>query len=107
MEQELPIGWKELPPTGEPGDAGTPEEDWEATAHPRHPREELRLWIRGGRYVRLCRVLKDGEKHPFAVHYGRIDGKGEDAIDEECGGDGALEEATKRAFLLMRMGGYP
>lgn len=103
---ELPMGWKELPPVGNPLDEGTSEDLWHETAKPRHPRTEVKLWFRGGRYVRICQVTvleRCGKKaHPWVVHAGWLDCPDLDewvlASDKET--------VVKKAFELMRIGGY-
>ena len=46
--------------SGNPLDAGTPEDEEKSTAHPRRPRQEIRRWVRGERYVRVC-VVDEGD----------------------------------------------
>lgn len=101
----LPIGWKETrSKAGDPSDAGTPYDEWKETAEPRHPREELKFWYRGGRYVRVCQEIRSGVPGPFCVHVGEMDKDGSDKVswhDVET-----LEEAVKLSRNLMRLGGY-
>ncbi len=101
-EIPLPMGWIEATPTSHRDDTGTPEEEWKETAHPKHPRTEMRCWHRGGRYVRVCEVR--GDKHKYAVHRGWLDNEDSDEIHCSCDDkDGAIREANK----LMRIGGTP
>lgn len=106
MNEQLPMGWSEIPPVGDPGDVGTPEDEWATTAHPRNPRKEIRLWVRGERYVRICEVKQLPMKptaYPFVVHHGKMIDGNEDEIDRSFS---HLEPAVIRAKTLMRIGGY-
>lgn len=113
-EKPLPMGWREIAPTGIPSDAGTPPDEWTATAQPRHPREEIRCWVRGDSYVRICRVTlrddvelkKNVTESPLAIHVGNVNDPGSDEI--ECHFDDAADVASAETYArrLMRIGGY-
>lgn len=102
--EQLPAGWAEIPPTQHPLDAGTPEDEWETTAHPRRPRTELRCWVRGSRYVRVCELAEGSPGERYALHYGKIDDEGKDKIYQT---DNDLGKLVNWAVGVMRIGGYP
>jgi hypothetical protein len=102
------MGWQEVAPTGLPSDAGTDPDEWETTASPLHPREEVRCWVRGDRYVRICRVnprddvRTKARENPWAVHVGWINNLGSDK--PECFLN-EYDKAVGHAYRLMRIGG--
>ena len=100
MKNKLPIGWKELPPTGHPLDKGTPEEEWDNVANPRKPRQEIKLWFRGNRYVRICKQEDD----KYSLHRGLLDNEDSDKIT--CYNYDELSNIEIQARTLMRIGGY-
>lgn len=104
---KLPIGWAEAQPTGIPSDVGTPEDEWESIPSPRQPRQEIKCWVRGARYVRICEVhpYPSAKKthHPYDLHFGLIDDLDKDKIKKQ-GPD--LAKLELEAKILMRKGGY-
>ena len=99
---ELPIGWREVKPTGRPGDDGTPEEERESTARPKDAKTELCRWVRGTRYVRVCYLEKPHGEYSHSLCYGRLDRDGDDTALWLDG-----DEAELYACNLMRIGGVP
>ena len=98
----LPMGWKKAEPTGIGSDIGTPEEKWKDVAHPRHPRQEIRRWVRGNRYVRVClEETEEGER--FALHYGWLDDEDQDDFHMT---NTELNPLIRDAMQLMAKGGY-
>lgn len=96
----LLYGWQEMEPIGEPVDEGTPKDDWNNTANPRHPRKEIKLWVRGNRYVRICEVEVGEDK--YHVHSGwLVEPVGDDIEDRWS----TLKEAEACAIQLMQQGG--
>lgn len=101
----LPIGWKKVPATGIPSDVGTPPDEWETTAHPQFPREEIHRWVRGDRYVRICIVEREGEEDSYYyLHFGRLSDPETDNWNKSSS---KFQEILKEAHMLMRIGGYP
>lgn len=102
---ELPTAWKKAEPSGNPLDAGTPPDQWDKVAHPRNPRQEVRRWVRGRRYVRICLVddpEREGEE--FAIHVGFINNPDSDQIN--CCQIQTIRKAVKESIKLMKLGGY-
>lgn len=105
-KEVLPIGWKLMKGVvGDPSDAGTPEEEWEETNNPEHPRKEVRYWYRGDRYVRICYCEADpDETNRYTVRTGLMEGKDGDLSVK--GYYGNLQVAIIKAKVVMRIGGY-
>jgi len=99
--ETLPIGWQEVPTVGDPLDSGTPEEDWKTTAYPRHPCKEIRLWMRGERYVRICEYEKGDRKYSLNCGWLR-----ENSEDSRKSYSDELKVMLIGAKNLMRAGGY-
>ncbi len=98
----LPMGWREVPVVGLPGDAGTPEDEWDTVAHPEHPRKEVRRWQRGNRYVRICIELDPEEEDQFSLRFGHL--KLTNDSWRWMGKD--FPELMMKAKVMMRKGGF-
>lgn len=96
-----PMGWKEVDPVGHPKDVGTPPEQWKKSSKPMHPRKEIKRWVRGARYVRVCELFVEGKSDGFTVHIGTSGNSGDEQMFQ-----GSWEIALVRAKTYMRMGGY-
>lgn len=103
MARKLPMGWVETTPIGIELDAGTPEDEWKSTANPRKPRTEIRRWIRGARYVRICEITDEKEENRFAVHNGI---RSRPKKDDDNAHYADESDAEQYAMTLMARGGY-
>ncbi len=100
VAEQLPMGWAVVEPCGIPSDAGTPENEWERTANPRKPRRELRRWVRGGRYVRLCLC-----EEQYFVHIGSVRDEKDNWVAGFSLDEAGAARALVKARTLMRIGG--
>ena len=107
FDDPLPTAWREVPPTGIRQDQDTFAASW--STDPKEPkRKEIRRWVRGERYVRLCELIPDEEnpesaKWKFAVHYGW---SGEDR-DRCVTKSNSMNYCLRKAWSIMRFGGAP
>lgn len=103
----LPTAWREVPPVGIRRDQDTYETHWRSD--PKEPmRKEIRRWVRGQRYVRLCELVpEEGSSQStvwkYAVHYGWT---GEDR-DHWSTKSNDMNQCLRRAWNVMRFGGAP
>lgn len=96
-------GWKEKAPIDHPSDLGTPKNEWKTTKKPQYPREELKRWVRGNRYIRLCKTSQDDHEYPYIILIGLTN---DEDRDRTISRHSTLEDAEIKASLLSRLGGY-
>jgi hypothetical protein len=97
-ERPLPTAWREVPSVGLAKDS-KPDEDNESD----RAVQELRRWVRGGRYVRLVKVLGDSA-YGYGVHTGTV---GKDEETDRWTTRASEAECLQRAWEIMAAGGDP
>ena len=105
-KEQLPMGWHipdPLPVWLQ--DEGTSLNEWKTTANPRMPREMVACYVRGTRYVRVCKAQPEDDKKPirYAVHIGLIADLKTDEIHSHSA---ELAHSIREAKVCMRLGGY-
>lgn len=96
-----PTAWRETRPTGVPGD-DTPPSHKHTNREEGTTLKELRRWVRGSRYVRLC-ALQGHPTHKFEIRHGYSkDQKRTDSSSWMTSTEGA---ALDKAHIVMALGG--
>lgn len=101
----LPTAWHEVPAISIRQDQDVYAANW--SSDPNEPkRKEIRRWVRGQRYVRLCELIpEEGSSGvwKYAIHYGWL---GQDR-DQWTTMSNDVNRCLRRAWNIMRFGGAP